>query len=170
MHENLDPSITEYLTRTDKRYSHRSSYPEKTTICYLALPTRTAHWKVRPDPMCRPLEDRCFGNSASSMLLDRDSMSLTEKDKQRFTQALKQLALKASVHPSQLRETLSAASATRSTSLSSTQVPLSASDQNVSAEEKTEGDEAIKKHIKDLETSTWPKLMLLVSEVGHHKP
>ncbi|CAD0097861.1 unnamed protein product [Aureobasidium mustum] len=154
-------STTEYLNRTDKRYKIAASDPEKATICYLVLPTQAAQWEVQLDPMCSST-DSVFGSSASSILVDRNSMSLTEDHQRRFARALLHLGLKPSVHPSQLRGALSATSTVSNSSTPSRQVPFPTTNQNVSFEEKTKRDAATTERIKGLEKSQWPKLMLLV--------
>ncbi|KAH0359889.1 hypothetical protein KCU65_g9716, partial [Aureobasidium melanogenum] len=162
MHENLDTTTTEYLKRT-KRFSHTMFDPQQATICYLILPTRAAQWGARVDPDCGFSGD-LFGFSANSMLVDSDSLSLTEERQRRFARVMLRLALKPSVHPSQLRAALSAAPAISSSSSPLRQVPFPTTDGNLSVKEKAKRDAATKKRIKDLEASHWPKLMLLVDQ------
>ncbi|KAI4723420.1 hypothetical protein E4T48_00304 [Aureobasidium sp. EXF-10727] len=164
MHENLDDSTTEYLKSTDRRFARSASDPEKATICYLVLPTQAAQWRVRLDPLCRD-SGEYSGDSANSVLIDRSLLDLTEEHQRRFARAMLQLALKPSVHPSQLRGALSAASSSSiSSSLPLRRVPVPPTDTDLSVEEKAKRDAMTTKRIKDLETSQWPKLMFLVNQ------
>lgn len=160
MHENLDAYTITYLKGNVERYSHKVACPEKAMICYLILPTQSAQWNVRLDPSPRDSGDY-YGESASSMLVDRNSHELTEEHQQRFAQAMLRLALKPSAHPSQLYNTLSATSTLDNSSLR--QVPLPAANQNVSTEERKKRDAITTKRIKSLNESQWPKLMFLVN-------
>ncbi|KAH0274306.1 hypothetical protein KCU91_g5350, partial [Aureobasidium melanogenum] len=162
MHENLDTTTTEYLKRI-KRFSHTMCDPQKATICYLILPTRAAQWGTRIGPDYGFSGD-FSGSSANSMLVDSDSLSLTEERQRRFARVMLRLALKPSVHPSQLRGALSAAPAISSSSSPLRQLPFPTTDGNLSVKEKTKRNAATKKRIKDLEASHWPKLMLLVDQ------
>jgi hypothetical protein len=99
MHEILDSSTAGYLKRNDQHYSYRRG-PEKATICYLVLPSRTAKWETRLDPSCRG-SDYYYGESATSMIVDRSSLDLTEKHQRRFARAMLRLALNHQyTHPS----------------------------------------------------------------------
>ncbi|KAH0016090.1 hypothetical protein KCU78_g7975, partial [Aureobasidium melanogenum] len=160
MHENLDASTIAYLKGNVERYSHKVTCPEEATICYLILPTQSAQWKVRLDPISRD-SGEYYGESASSMLVDRNSLDLTEGHQKRFAQAMLRLALKPSVHPSQLYKTLSATSFIGNSSLR--QFPLPAANEKVSIEERKKRDAITTKRIKSLDESQWPKLMFLVN-------
>lgn len=160
MHENMDASTITYLKGNVERYSHKVSCPEKATICYLILPTQSAQWNVRLDPYSRDSGDY-YGESASSMLVDRNSLELTGEHQQRFARAMLRLALKPSAHPSQLYKTLSATSSIGNSSLR--QVPLPAAHENISTEERKKRDAITTKRIKFLDESQWPKLMFLVN-------
>ncbi|KAH0274241.1 hypothetical protein KCU91_g5400, partial [Aureobasidium melanogenum] len=162
MHERLDTPTTDYLKRT-KRFSHRTGNPEKATICYLILPTRAAQWRTRIDSDWA-FSGELSGSSANSVLVDCSSLSLTEEHQPRFARVMLRLALKPSVHPSQLRGALSAASAMSTSTSPLRQVPFPTTNGNPSVEEKTKRDAATKKRTKDLEASRWPKLMLLVDQ------
>jgi hypothetical protein len=164
MHETLDPSTVEYLKSTEDRYSYRSE-PEKVTVCYLILPSRTAHWETLLDPALADC-GRYQGVSASSMLVDRSSLDLTSEHQRRFARAMLRLALKPSVHPSQLQDNLSAAS-TIGNSPSLKPSPRPASNKEVSGKDEIDPDTVTTKRIKDLEQSQWPKLMLLASHSCH---
>ncbi|KAG9518736.1 hypothetical protein KCV07_g5331, partial [Aureobasidium melanogenum] len=161
MHENLDSSTIAYLKGNVERYSHNKAFPEKATICYLVLPTQSAQWKLRLDPISRESGDY-FGESASSMLLDRNSLDLTEEHQKRFARVMLRLALKPSVHPSQLYKTLSATSSIGDSS-SLRQIPLPAANENASAEAREKKDAITTRRIQALDESQWPKLMFLVS-------
>ncbi|KAH0347941.1 hypothetical protein KCU83_g6518, partial [Aureobasidium melanogenum] len=137
--------------------------PEKATICYLILPTRAAQWRTRIDSDWA-FSGELSGSSANSVLVDCSSLSLTEEHQPRFARVMLRLALKPSVHPSQLRGALSAASAMSTSTSPLRQVPFPTTNGNPSVEEKTKRDAATKKRTKDLEASRWPKLMLLVDQ------
>lgn len=154
MHGNLDPSIIKYLERSDKRHSSGGPETEKATICYLILPSSTEQWETRPDKTCEHSE-YCWGESATSILVDRSSLALTDAQQRRFTRAMRRLDLKPSVHPSQLQKAPSGSSTTGA--------PASVG-KSVSEEEETKEDSVITKRIKDLQQSEWPKLMLLASQ------
>ncbi|THX52019.1 hypothetical protein D6D06_07013 [Aureobasidium pullulans] len=162
MQENLDRQTTCYLKDYEKLFSETYSELQQATICYLVIPTQTAQWNMRFNSLFGPNER--FGESANSMLLDRNSLDPTEEHQQRFARAMRQLGLKPSVHPSQLQTALSAAPPiTASSSLRQTtvhKVIMKKSDEEV---EKKHA--AINKRIRDLEQSQWPKLMLLFSQV-----
>lgn len=157
MEENLDDATIEYLQRTDERYSYNMFEPEKAMICYLTLPPQTAKWDVRLDRDC----DDFYGDSASSMMIDRNSLDLTEEHQRLFARAMSRLALKPSAHPSQLRTTLSATPAVASSSL--TRASSSATNGDTLAKEETRKDAKITKRVKALNESQWPKLMCLVN-------
>lgn len=162
MHEILDCATAGYIKRHDPRYHFRSS-PEKATICYLILPSQNARWEANLD------EDSAnagyyHSESATSILVNRSSLDLTEEHQRRFARAMRKLALKPSVHPSQLQQELFATSTTGSRP-SLKQGPHSASSKNVSEKHNEVRDHATTKRIKDLEQSQWPKLMLLSSHV-----
>jgi hypothetical protein len=161
MHEILDSSAAQYLKKNDKRYYYRAE-PEKATICYLILPSRTGQWETRCDEESRN-SGYYHGQSASSMLVDPSSVNLTEEHKRRFARVMLRLNLKPSVHPSQLKQGLSATS-TVGNSSSQKKVPRSALNKDVSGEDKAPSDSATKKRINNLEQSQWPKLMLLSSQ------
>lgn len=161
MHEILDSPTADYMKRNDRHYSYRRG-PDKATICYLVLPSRTAKWETRLDPLCRGF-DYYYGKSATSMIVDRNSLDLTEKNQRRFARAMLRLALKPSVHPSQLQQELSATS-TIDNSLLPKQIPRPGSNKEVSEKEKEVRDLATTRRINDAEQSQWPKLMLL----SHH--
>ena len=160
MHEILDSSTSAYLKRNNQRYSFRSG-PEKATICYLVLPSQNASWETHFDPMCEG-SDYYHGESATSMLVDRSSLSLTEEHQRRFARAMRRLALKPSVHPSQLQQKLSAVA--NGPSLETTPPVASAPSKVLSEKENEVRDVATKRRIKDLEQSQWPKLMLLSNQ------
>ncbi|KAG9581548.1 hypothetical protein KCU77_g11685, partial [Aureobasidium melanogenum] len=144
MDENLDDATIEYLQRTDRRYSQGLFELEKATICYLILPPQTAKWRIHLDRDC----DDFSGESARSMLIDRNSLDLTEEHRRLFTRAMSRLAFKPSVHPSQLRATLSAAFSV--TGSSSRHAPPPATDKNPPAEEKSRKDAIITNRVKAL--------------------
>ncbi|KAL2029653.1 hypothetical protein VTO58DRAFT_108845 [Aureobasidium pullulans] len=106
--ENLDETAADYLMSHDKAFakSYREFY--QATICYLVIPSKAARWKARLDPILLD-SGEIFGESTNSMLLDRNSLDPTEEHQQRFARAMRQLALKPSVHPSQLQTAMSAA-------------------------------------------------------------
>jgi hypothetical protein len=161
MHENLDPSTFQYLKRNNGRYAYRTG-PEKATLCYLVLPSRAAQWETRPDDDA--LSSGYYsGESGSSMLVDPSSLALTEEHQRRFAREVLQLALKPSVHPSQLTQEMSATSPIGNFSLLK-KIPRSAPNKEVSEEEQARRDSATRKRISDLEQSKWPKLMLLSSQ------
>jgi hypothetical protein len=161
MHEVLDPSTVQYLRRNNKRYAYRPA-PEKATICHLVLPTRTAQWKARLDPDCS-MSDYYYGESGSSILVDPNSVAVTEEHQRRFARAMLRLALRPSVHPSQLMQEMSVIS-TIGNSSPSKEVPRPAPNKDMSEEEKAMRDSVTKTRINDLEQSQWPKLMLLSSQ------
>lgn len=162
MHEILDSDTTKYLKRTNQRYHFRSG-PEKATICYLVLPYQNALWETHFDPMCEG-SDCYYGESATSMLVDRSSLNLTEEHQRRFARAMRRLALKPSVHPSQLQDVLSATSAI-SYCPSPEQTTSSASNKDLPEKGNEEEDLATTRRINNLEQSQWPKLMLLSDQI-----
>ncbi|KAI4738869.1 hypothetical protein E4T50_10658 [Aureobasidium sp. EXF-12298] len=159
MYENLDTSTIQYLERTDTRYSFGGSETQKATICYLILPSQTAKWDTRLDDSIGDY----YGESANSMLVDRSSLDLSEEHQRRFARAMLRLALKPSVHPSQLQKNLSATS-TLGKLPSPKQAPISATDKKVSKKENAKRDAVTTSRINNLEQSQWPKLMLLASQ------
>jgi hypothetical protein len=161
MHENLDADTIKYLERTDSRYTSGGSDTEKATICYLTLPSRTAQWETRLDSASRD-SGYYHGESASSMLVDPSSLTLTEGHQRRFARAMLRLALQPSVHPSQLQKDLSATS-TIGGPPSPTKVSLSTSNTGGSRKDNAKEDTVTTSRINNLEQSQWPKLMLLAS-------
>jgi hypothetical protein len=166
MHENLDDDTIEYLDTTHTRYSNGDSPTQKATICYLVLPSRTAQWGTRLDADCIDNDYLC-GESGSSMLVDRSSLDLTAEHQRRFARAMMRLALKPSVHPSQLQQNLSA-TPTLDDPTSPKNAPHSTSNKkNTKSSKKgnSKKDDATTRRIKNLEQSHWPKLMLLARQV-----
>jgi hypothetical protein len=160
MYENLDASTIKYLERTDDRYSKGMSETTKATICYLTLPSQSARWATQPKES--PEGDDCYhAESASSMLVDRSSLDLTDEHRRRFARAMLRLALKPSVHPSQLQKSLSAAS-----TINNLSPPQQSSTPNkdLSEEEIAKREIVTTRRITQLEQSQWPKLMLLASQ------
>jgi hypothetical protein len=162
-HENLSKHSANYLRNNVKRFSHPRSNPKQATICYLAMPTQAAQWSVLLAP---PFSegDSYYGESANAMLVDHASLISTEARRQRFARAMRRLALKPSVHPSQFKHMLSAEiPGARSSELR--QMPFrQAKEKLLSTEETARMDAATTKRIHDLEMSEWPKLMLLVDQ------
>lgn len=161
MHETLNTSTINYLKRTNTCYSSRTR-PEKATICYLVLPSRNAQWETRFDEMSEDL-GYYHGESAISMLVDRNSLYLTEEHQRRFARAMRRLALKPSVHPSQLQKDISANS-TIGNSSSPERTSLSAPTKRGSPQDNARKDVVTSRRIEDLEQSQWPKLMLLATQ------
>lgn len=157
MHENLDDATVEYLERTDERYSRSLFEPDKTTICYLVLPPRAAKWDIQLDRDC----DEYYGASANSMLIDHNSLDLTEAHQRLFARAMSQLALRPSAHPSQLRTILSTSPSIASSSTK--QARSSSTNKSTPAEKKAKKDAMITKRVNALNESQWPKLMCLVN-------
>jgi hypothetical protein len=165
MHENLDADTIEYLNRTDTRHARGGSATEKATICYLVLPSQTAQWKTRLDADCID-SDYFYGQSGSSMLVDRSSLDLTAEHQRRFVRAMMQLALKPSVHPSQLQNNLSA-TPTLDDPPSPKKVAQSTpikKNKKVSKKGSSKKDKITARRINNLEQSQWPKLMLLARQ------
>jgi hypothetical protein len=163
VHEVLDPSTVQYLKRNNERYASRPA-PEKATICHLVLPTRTAQWKTRLDPDCS-MSDYYHGESGSSILVDPNSVALTEEHQRRFARAMLRLDLRPSVHPSQLMQEISVTSTIGSIP-SSKAIPHYTPIKDMSEdEEDAMRDRVIKMRLNDLEQSQWPKLMLLSSQI-----
>ncbi|KAK6006155.1 hypothetical protein QM012_006565 [Aureobasidium pullulans] len=160
MHENLNTSTIAYLKSNVPRYSYEVTCPEKATICYLILPTQSAQWTVRLDPNSID-SGEYYGESASSMLVDRNSLDLNQEHQKRFARAMLRLGLKPSVHPSQLYKTLSATSSVGDSTFR--QVPPPAADKNASTEERKKRDAITTERIRSLNESQWPKLMFLVN-------
>lgn len=161
MHEVLDASTAGYLKRNDELYAY-GNQPEKATICYLVLPPRTAQWETRCDEESKN-SGYYHGESASSVLVDPNSLVLSEEHQRRFARAMLQLTLEPSVHPSQLKQEMSATS-TIGASSSPKKTPSPAYNKDSSEEEKAARDSVIRKRISSLEQSQWPKLMLLTSQ------
>ncbi|KAI5196760.1 hypothetical protein E4T42_02390 [Aureobasidium subglaciale] len=166
MCENLSDSTKKYLCDCDERFSKVHSDPEKVAICYLVLPSRSTKWEVRLDPISRE-SGSYYGESATSMLVDRNSLDLTEEHQQRFARAMSRLALKPSVHPSQLQTTLLASCSMTASSPSLMQYPRRAKKEQPSAEDIEKKHTAITGRIRDMEKTHWPKLMLLVNHNCH---
>ncbi|THY33935.1 hypothetical protein D6D01_02126 [Aureobasidium pullulans] len=161
--ENLDETAADYLMSHDRAFVRSYREFHQATICYLVIPSKAARWKVRLDPTSLD-SGEIFGESTNSMLLDRNSLDPTEERQQRFARAMRQLALKPSVHTSQLRTALSAAPPINASSpLTQTTVPRII--EKKSAEEVKKRDAAMTNRIRDLEQSQWSKLMLLVNHV-----
>ncbi|THY48373.1 hypothetical protein D6C98_06761 [Aureobasidium pullulans] len=163
MQETLDETVAGYLMSHDKAFFRSDRELQQATICYLVIPSKAARWKVRLDPMSM---DSCdyFGESANSMLLDRNSLDPTEEHQQRFARAMRQLALKPSVHPSQLQTALSAAPPINASS-PLTQTTVHKAIKKKSEKEVKKRDAAMTNRIRDLEQSQWPKLMFLVNHI-----
>jgi hypothetical protein len=168
MFETLHESTVKYLERNHNRSSRYGRENQKATICYLTLPSRTAKWKTHLEDLFGG-SDYFSGDSARSMLVDPSSLVLTEEQQRRFIRGMLHLALRPSVHPSQLKQDLSANS-TISNSLPSKKASQSAPSEDAPKEESVRGDAVIKKRIKDLEQSKWPKLMLLSSHTIEGPP
>ncbi|THY11734.1 hypothetical protein D6D02_05591 [Aureobasidium pullulans] len=161
--ENLDETAADYLKSHDKAFAKSYTDFYQATICYLVIPSKAARWKVRLDPTLLD-SGEIFAESTNSMLLDRNSLDPTEERQQRFARAMRQLALKPSVHPSQLKTALSAAPPINASS-PLTQTTARRVIEKKSAEEVKKRDAAMTNRIRDLEQSQWPKLMLLVNHV-----
>lgn len=163
--ENLDETAADYLMSHDKAFAKSYRELHQATICYLVIPSKAARWKARLDPILLD-SGEIFGESTNSMLLDRNSLDPTEEHQQRFARAMRQLALKPSVHPSQLQTALSAAPPINASS-PLTQTTVHRIIEKKSDEEVKKRDAAMTKWIRDLEQSQWPKLMFLVNHIFH---
>ncbi|OBW69708.1 MAG: Exoribonuclease family protein [Aureobasidium pullulans] len=163
--ETLDETAADYLMSHDKAFAKSYREFHQATICYLVIPSKAARWKARLDPILLD-SGEIFGESTNSMLLDRNSLDPTEEHQQRFARAMRQLALKPSVHPSQLQTALSAAPPINASS-PLTQTTVHRIIEKKSDEEVKKRDAAMTKRIRDLEQSQWPKLMFLVNHIFH---
>jgi hypothetical protein len=78
--------------------------------------------------------DYYYGESVSSILVDPNSVALTEEHQRRFARAMLRLALEPSVHPSQLMQEMSVTSTLGNPS-SPKKVPRPAPNKDMSEEE-----------------------------------
>lgn len=100
MQHDVDPATARYLKRV-----MLYEWPEQVTLSYLTLPSQRADYRLEYEQNFR---DELNGDPGRSMLLSSDSLTLTDSHKERFSRAIRILRLEPYVHPSQLKDDLSA--------------------------------------------------------------
>ncbi|KAF2806201.1 uncharacterized protein BDZ99DRAFT_91948 [Mytilinidion resinicola] len=132
----------------------------KVTLCYMTLPDKIVTEVDEAEDLCADSGEVIEGYNGISTIIDPRSLKITESQRRRFGRAMKLLDLKPYFHFSQVRNNIP-------TRLSSEEIEKVLDSANMCHQHQEEHRKRarvdMKRRIKKLEQSKWPKLMSLVA-------